>query len=98
MEKYVPDLYQKNIYEIDYKNLTSRGIKFLIFDLDNTIALINERRASSDAIKLFDKIKKKFKIMIASNSISIRVKIFADELGIEYISNCRKPKAKELEK
>ena len=98
MEKYVPDLYQKNIYEIDYKNLTSRGIKFLIFDLDNTIALINERRASSDAIKLFDKIKKKFKIMIASNSISIRVKIFADELGVEYISNCRKPKAKELEK
>lgn len=98
MEKYVPDLYQKNIFEINYKNLTSRGIKFLIFDLDNTIALITERHANKETIKLFEKIKKKFKIMIASNSISIRVKTFADELGIEYISNCRKPKAKELEK
>lgn len=97
MEKYVPDLYQKNIFKINYKNLTSRGIKFLLFDLDNTIALITERHANEETKKLFEKIKKKFKIMIASNSISIRVKVFADELGIDYISNCRKPKAKELE-
>ena len=97
MEKYVPDLYQKNIYEINYKNLASRGIKFLIFDLDNTIALITERRANEEAIKLFEKLKKKFKIMIASNSIGARVKVFANDLGIDYKSNCRKPKAKELE-
>jgi HAD superfamily phosphatase (TIGR01668 family) len=97
MEKYVPDLYQKNIFEINYKNLSSRGIKFLIFDLDNTIALITDRHASEEAIKLFEKLKKKFKIMIASNSIGVRVKVFATELGIDYRSNCRKPKAKELE-
>ena len=98
MEKYVPDLYQKNIFEINYKNLVSRGIRFLIFDLDNTIALITDRHANEDAIKLFEKLKKKFKIMIASNSIGVRVKVFATELGIDYMSNCRKPKAKELEK
>lgn len=97
MEKYVPDLYQKNIYEINYKNLTSRGIKFLIFDLDNTIALLNDRHACEDAIKLFKKLKKNFKIMIASNSIGARVKVFAIELEIDYKSNCHKPKAKELE-
>lgn len=98
MEKYVPDLYQKSIYTINYDNLLSRGIKFLIFDLDNTIVLITDRHATKEAIELFQELKKKkFKIMIASNSISNRVKIFADELGIEYKSNCRKPKAKELE-
>ncbi len=99
MEKYVPDLYQKNIYSIKYENLVRRGIKFLVFDLDNTIALITEKHASEDAIKVFKKLKEmNFKIMIASNSLSTRVKVFAKELGIDYMSNCRKPKAKELEK
>ena len=98
MEKYVPDLYQKDIYSIKYDNLTRRGIKFLLFDLDNTIALITEKHANENAVSLFEKLKKmNFKLMIASNSLSERVKVFAHELGIDYKSNCRKPKAKELE-
>lgn len=98
MEKYVPDLYQENIYTINYESLKNRGIKFLIFDLDNTIALINERHACNKALELFSKLKLLgFKIMIASNSIGVRVKTFADELQIDYMSNCRKPKAANLE-
>ena len=58
MEKYVPDLYQKNMYSIKYENLVRRGIKFLVFDLDNTIALITERHASEEALKLFTELKK----------------------------------------
>ena len=99
MEKYVPDMYQKDIFSINYDTLLSRGIKLLIFDLDNTIALVNERHASDNAIALFQELKyKKFDTMIASNSLKQRVKVFADELNINFISNCRKPKAKELEK
>ena len=98
MEKYVPDMYQKDIFSINYDTLLNRGIKLLIFDLDNTIALINERHASDKAISLFQELKyKKFDIMIASNSLKQRVKVFAEELNINFISNCRKPKAKELE-
>ena len=40
MEKYVPDIYQKSIYTINYDSLLSRGIKCLLFDLDNTLAPI----------------------------------------------------------
>ena len=43
MEIYVPDIYQKNIYEINYDVLVSRGIKCLIFDLDNTLVTILEK-------------------------------------------------------
>ncbi len=38
MEKYIPDVYQKSIYTIDYSKLKEKGIKCLLFDLDNTLA------------------------------------------------------------
>ena len=97
MEKYVPDIYQKNIYSIDYKILSSRGIKLLIFDLDNTIALITEWKPNEETIELFNIIKKKFQIVIASNSVKARVKNFADTLGVEYLSHVKKPKGLPIE-
>ena len=40
MELYVPDIYQENIYKINYNTLIYRGIKCLLFDLDNTLVPI----------------------------------------------------------
>lgn len=98
MEKYVPDIYQKDIYSINYKTLSSRGIKLLIFDLDNTMALITEWKPSDKLVDLFDYIKKKkFKVIIASNSVKQRVKLFADTLGVGYVSHVKKPKGLPIE-
>ena len=36
MDKFFPDIYQKSIYDINYKKLKKVGIKCLLFDLDNT--------------------------------------------------------------
>ena len=92
MEIYVPDIYQENIYKINYETLLSRGIKCLIFDLDNTLVTIKEKYPREENKKLFEKLKKKgFKILIASNSIKTRVKPFHEELKVDYISNTRKP-------
>ena len=35
IELYKPDMYQKDIYSIDYKKLKSYGIKCILFDLDH---------------------------------------------------------------
>ena len=84
MEKYVPDIYQQDIYSINYDNLLSRGIKNLLFDLDNTIAPIFDHHASEDAKNLFKFLKnKKFTIMIVSNSLENRVSSFANELKVK---------------
>ena len=92
MEIYVPDIYQENIYKIDYDVLISRGIKCLIFDLDNTLVTIKERYPRSETKELFQMLKNKgFKILIASNSISARVKPFHDELKVDYICSTKKP-------
>ena len=97
MEKYVPDIYQKDIYSIDYDILISRGIKCLIFDLDNTLVTILESIPRVETKDLFKELKQKgFKIYIASNSIKARVKPFHEELKVDYIYSVKKPKTEKI--
>ena len=42
MFKFKPDMYKKDIYEINYEKLQDLGIKYLFFDLDNTIITYKE--------------------------------------------------------
>ena len=53
MEEYLPDIYQKSIYTIDYSKLYNRGIKCLLFDLDNTIVPPYSTELSQKAKDLF---------------------------------------------
>lgn len=97
MEKYVPDMYQKSIYAIDYKKLLNRGIKCLLFDLDNTIVPIKMKAPSNKIKSLFEDLKEMgFKIIIFSNSPKGRLKPFKDELGVDCSANSRKPSIKKF--
>lgn len=99
MEKYIPDVYQKSIYTIDYHKLADRGIKCLLFDLDNTLAPIRIKQASKKMKSHFKDLKKEgFDIFLFSNASSSRVKSFANELQIKYYSSVRKPLKKKFEK
>ena len=57
MEKYVPDVYQKSIYTINYNKLKSNGIKCLLFDLDNTLVPYSIKRPTDKVIELFNSLK-----------------------------------------
>jgi len=99
MEKYIPDIYQKNIFSINYDNLISRGIKNLFFDLDNTLAPIYEKRCRNEVKELFKFLKNKnINIYIISNSIDVRVGGFARELKVNYLSSAKKPSLKKIQK
>lgn len=92
MEKYVPDIYQKSIYKINYDTLYSRGIRCLLIDLDNTIAPITMKGPNKKTKELFNDLKTKgFKIIIFSNSTKSRMKTFKEELDVECIFNAMKP-------
>ena len=43
MSLFIPKIYVKDIYSIDYKKLINDGYKLIIFDLDNTIGNIKEK-------------------------------------------------------
>lgn len=97
MEKYIPDIYQKSIYTINYDNLMLRGIKCLLFDLDNTIASITIKNPNKKMKELFDELKiKGFKVIIFSNSPKGRVKPFKEGLDVDSCPNARKPFKKKF--
>ena len=58
MNKYIPDMYYQNIFEIDYKKLVKQNIKLLLFDLDNTIIPDNVKNINDDIRQLFKKNKR----------------------------------------
>ena len=99
MEEYLPDIYQKSIYTIDYTKLLSRGIKCLLFDLDNTIVPPFSNELSKKAKELFIGLKQKgFKIILFTNSPSIRLKNFKSYFGVEGVSSACKPFTRKLRK
>ena len=98
MELYVPDVYKKSIYDINYETLKQQGIKCLLFDLDNTLVPYNVKEVNDKLVNLFNKLKKEFKVIIFSNSPKLRVKMFANALNVESVAFARKPKKKNYEK
>lgn len=96
MSVYVANMYQKSIFTIDYQKLKKKGIKYLIFDLDNTIALVDEKKTPKKTKVLFDKLKKDFKVLIISNNTKKRVKEYSEQLEVEFISMALKPSTKGL--
>lgn len=96
--KCYPNMYQKDIYSINYKKLKKLGIKCLVFDLDNTIALIDQYTITDNTKKLILDLKKDFIVVIISNNITRRVKRYADSLKCDFIANAAKPLAKGYKK
>lgn len=95
-QTYVPDVYQPSIYAIDYQKLWDVGIRFLSFDIDDTIADLIVPTPSREAKALFGRLKVMgFDVWLLSNTSSVdRAKHFAEELGIpgKYIPRAGKPR------
>lgn len=90
---YVPDVYMDSMLQIDYGQLRAKGVKLISFDMDDTIAGALDAKLSRRIITKFEVLKSEgFDLMIISNNGSLKVKHFAEELGIEFIAHADKPK------
>ena len=99
MDQFIPDMYIKSIFTIDYKALKKRGIKCLIFDLDNTIAPINVKAPEKEVKDLFANITiLDFKIILMSNASKTRVKPFKEILNVDSSYYSKKPFKKKYKK
>lgn len=99
MSKLKPDMYKKNIYDIDYDKLKKMGKKYLFFDVDNTLISYLDNKPTKENKELFLKLKKMgFKCFLFSNSHNGRIKPFTDELKIDAYIGSMKPLKKNYKK
>ena len=93
VEKFMPDIYQKSIYYINYDKLYRKGIRCLLFDLDNTMVPAHSSKPTKRLKKLFDELKDKgFKVIIVSNATKHRVEPFKDYLMVDACAFSLKPR------
>ncbi len=65
-----PDYNLKNIYEIDFEELKSKGIKAILFDLDSTIMKSKSAEYTPKTRELLDLIEREFIIAVISNNFN----------------------------
>lgn len=77
------------------QKLRELGIKGLILDLDNTLTTHDNPVPADGILEWLDCMKKNnIRLMIVSNNHPPRVKPFADMLGLDFVSEGRKPLTK----
>lgn len=98
MKYLVPNMYQKNIYTINYEYLKKEKVKCLLFDLDNTCVGYHEKNPTKELKKLFDNLTNLgFKVIIFSNALPKRLAPFS-MLNVVLHPASKKPFKKNFEK
>jgi len=89
---FIPDDYQKTVFDIDLCGLHAQGIKLLLIDLDNTLIPYDVSEPDQKTIDLFAKIREMgLHISIISNNHEPRVKHFSAFVDCPYVFGAKKP-------
>lgn len=92
-KRFYPDMKLNSVYEVDFNRLYKKGIRGLIFDIDNTL-VPHGADADERIEKLFGELKKMgFKTFLLSNNKLERVKRFNANIRSLYIYKAGKPNA-----
>ncbi len=96
-KNFLPDMNIEGVDKIDYEHLKSEGIKLLLLDIDNTLAVHGSRSADQYAHAAIKKMRAAgLDVFIISNAKRHRAKHFADTLGVEAEGMAYKPSPKLL--
>ena len=97
MDIFIPDVYQKSIYTINYEKLYEDGIRCLLFDLDNTCVPYEEKKPNKKLKDLFDELKDLgFKVIIFSNATKKRLEPFKNALVVDCSYSSKKPSKRKF--
>ena len=98
-KKFLPSEFVKSVFDISPERLLEKGIRGIITDLDNTLVEWDRPDATPKLVNWLKSMKDAgIQITIVSNNNELRVKSFADPLGIPFIYKARKPMGKAFRK
>lgn len=90
-ETYVPDVYQKNIYAIDYEQLKKAKIKVVSFDIDDTIAPVEKSAPDVAATAFIDMLNGMgFQVMLLTKTSVEQAERLSDKYRVDCIA-CEAP-------
>lgn len=90
-KKFIPNIYQKSITDINYKKLKDSGIKCILFDLDNTLLKKDDKKLNEETEKFLINLKKYFKIIIISNNFKKKILKICSIIDVDFVSFSMKP-------
>ena len=95
---FYPDEYVESTYVIPFEKLYEEGYRGVIFDIDNTL-VPHGAPADDRAKELFVRLKSLgFDCCLLSNNGEDRVKMFNEEIQVNYIFKAGKPSVKNFQK
>ncbi|HPY64676.1 MAG TPA: YqeG family HAD IIIA-type phosphatase [Bacillota bacterium] len=90
--RFFPDRIVSTPEEIDFEALAAQGVRIVLVDIDNTIALHGSTTADAFAERVIERIKNAGLCpVIVSNAGFERAHSYADSLGVSFIAHARKP-------
>ena len=87
-----PDRMLDRIYDLDPAELTGRGIRFVILDIDNTVAPYTVHAADADMVAWVQRLKDAgLDVFVLSNNRGERPERFSAALGLPFRKKAWKP-------
>ncbi|MEG6510853.1 YqeG family HAD IIIA-type phosphatase [Desulforamulus ruminis] len=99
LSKLYPKAYVTSLFDIDPEKLKQRGIKAILFDIDNTLIPWDRKNMDPEIDRWFrDLCRQGFKICFVSNNNQTRVEALSCSLEVPGVHKAAKPRRKGLRK
>lgn len=92
MSVFTPNLFLKDVTNIDIALLNKHNIRGLILDVDNTLTIHGSQEIEISVVNWLENMRKsKIQLMLVSNNSNERISPFAKKIGIDFIAMGMKP-------
>lgn len=92
MALFIPELICKTVYDIPLEFFTSKKVKLLILDIDNTLVTYDDASPIKENLEWFEMLKSNgIEIAFVSNNSYERVSLYAGNLGYQFAADAKKP-------